>query len=107
MSEGLEWGWAHMLRSNVMVMLLMIDHVRRGEMAERCRVLMETGRHYGCDWWNSWARGCLHHNSPSIADSEAQWRQRSHSRYEGLQRIYQTGGKRRHGLVQGWHVENA
>jgi hypothetical protein len=56
---------AHMLRSKmVMVLLLVIDHVRCGEMAEcRRRVLMETGRHHGCDWWNREARGRLHHKA--------------------------------------------
>lgn len=58
--EGVEWRWPHMLRSK-MVVLLMIDHVRRGEVAERRRVLMETGRHH--DWWKSRTRGRLHHES--------------------------------------------
>jgi hypothetical protein len=48
----------------VVVLLLVIDHVRCGEMAERRRrVLMETGRHHGCDWWNREVRGCLHHKA--------------------------------------------
>jgi hypothetical protein len=49
-----------MLRGKMVVLLLMIDHVRRGEMAERRRVLMETCRHHGCDWWKTEARGRLH-----------------------------------------------
>jgi hypothetical protein len=60
--EGVEWRRSHMLRGK-MVMLLMIDHVRRGEMAERRRVLMETRRHHGCDWWESRIRCRLHHKS--------------------------------------------
>ena len=41
-----------MLRSKMMVMLLVVDHVRSGEMAESRRILVQTCRHHGCDWWN-------------------------------------------------------
>jgi hypothetical protein len=57
MSKSFERRWSHMLRSNVVMMLLVIDHVRRGDVAESRRwVLMETCRHHCCDWWNSEAR---------------------------------------------------
>lgn len=47
----------------VMVLLLVVDHVWRGEMAERRRVLMEAGRHHGYDWWKTDDRCRLHHKS--------------------------------------------
>lgn len=45
-----------MLRGKMVVLLM----IRRGEMAER-RVLMETGRHHGCNWWESRTLVRLHH----------------------------------------------
>lgn len=42
--QSVERRRAHMLRGQVVVvLLLMVDHVRRGEMAERRRVLVQTG----------------------------------------------------------------
>jgi hypothetical protein len=71
--ERFERRRAHVLRGKMVVLLLMVDHVRRGEMAERRRVLMETRRHHGCDWWKTGPRSGLHSEiPPSQAGFEAQ-----------------------------------
>lgn len=44
MSESVEWRRPHMLRSEMVVVL--VDHARCGEMAERRRVLVESCRHH-------------------------------------------------------------
>jgi hypothetical protein len=49
----------------MVVVLVVVDHVRRGEAVERRRVRMETRRHHGRDWWKSSVRSCLHHESLS------------------------------------------
>jgi hypothetical protein len=44
----------------VVLLLLVINHVGCGDMAEGRRVLLETCRHHGCEWWKTQDRGRLH-----------------------------------------------
>jgi hypothetical protein len=71
MGEAVEWRGAHVLRSQMVVMLgllvlmvvvllVVIDHVGCRDMAEGGRVLLETGRHHGCEWWETQDRGRLY-----------------------------------------------
>lgn len=94
-----------MLGSKMVVMLLVIDHVRRGEMTESRRILVQTCRHHGCDWWNmdrmpavvvSTAKHSFNSRfRSSIAAEESQLKRGPWENMSG-------GGKR-----QGWHVEDA
>jgi hypothetical protein len=90
-----------MLRGK-MVVVLVVDHVWRGKMAER-RVLMETCRHHGCDWLKPWVCDGLHHKAfPLVQSLKTQRRRQSHTRCNGLSRIGWKGGERRQTLTAGF-----